>query len=298
MDQRSRTKFDDQRSGTKFNERSSRVQALDHQGVTFPCRIFVASKSNTGKTNYIKHFIKKQQNKIDYLFVVSYSGDDDWEMSSKCWDKYDSDVIKFIYEFQEKRRIQVPNPKYPKESRRQYIYEYPSSVVVLDDLLGNVNMTYTQEINKLYTQGRHKNITPIILTQKYKGVGSIIRTNASYVFLLSHSNKTQIDSIYEEYGGKFSKDQFRDFLQKNTTNYGVLIIDNKYSDIKYYHDKASSPNVCLPEFDLVSELSINNNNNNINDNDELKYYLTKKNSSMSEIITFGNFIQIASLFQK
>ena len=224
------------------------IKRFNIDEIKIPFRIIISSKSNSGKSTYCKYLLYKLSNKFDRVYIISYTSEDGYdEIASKYFDYFDQTIIGNIIKHQEKKKTMDINPKYPKESHRKYVYKYPPVCIILDDLCGNVNMVYSQAIDKIYATGRHYNISIILITQKFHAVSNLIRTNASYIILFSHTNKMQIKQLSEEYNSLGSYNEFKKLLDDVTEDYGALIIDNTTNKLKYYWDAAPKK---IPYFDF------------------------------------------------
>lgn len=201
--------------------------------IKFPARIIISSKTNTGKSHYIRWLLYLNYEKIDRLVVYAYSKDDGYEdLTRYYYSDYKPEYMDDLIKMQEDDKI------YIGEEKGKGKYQYPHTVVIMDDFVGNVNMTFQKGIDKLFTQGRHYNITVIVTTQKYKSVSNVMRGNAGYIILFSQTNMVQTNGIAEEYNIYEDKNNFYILLNKHTDKYGCVIIDNTKNKIEYHHDRA------------------------------------------------------------
>lgn len=221
------------------------IKQFDIDNIKIPFRIVVSSKSNSGKSHYVNYLLYSNSEKFEKCYVISYTNDDYYEYITKhTYKEYSEDIINKIINNQEKegKTYYTETPRGIKKKK-----EYKHVVLILDDCIGNVNLSHEKSIDRLYASGRHYNISIIIITQKYKAVSNLIRNNLNYLILFSHSNKEQKKIIASEYS-KYDKDiEFYRVLDTYTKNYGCLIIDNNSSSLKYYYDRA--PKI-VPTYDF------------------------------------------------
>lgn len=71
---------------------------------------------------------------------------------------------------------------------------------------------WNPELQSFFVEGRHLNITVIIATQNVKGIGPMIRGNLDYAFVQPIRKITELDALWELFGGQhFDKKVWREF---------------------------------------------------------------------------------------
>ena len=202
----------------------------------FPDRNFaslIISKRASGKTflcNYLLHHFNESK-RFDYVVLFSQtshiSGDFKCIPKKQHFQKFDNEIVNKIFKFQEKYK----NTKKPK-----------NCLIIVDDCIGAVNNDFKVLLDKIYTLGRHYNISIITLCQIGKNVITpSIRNNCDFWFW-SINNHTTMDIIFENIVWNGNKKSFYDFVRKNTTDYRFIIYDNtKSTDNDFYIIKANNP---------------------------------------------------------
>ena len=103
-----------------------------------------------------------------------------------------------------------------------------NNILVLDDLMSQA--TDSPVVSKLFTQGRHRNASVILLVQNMFPKGKYntdISRNATYkVLFRSPGDRKQIDIMAEQ---TFAKDRphfMKAYTQETETPYGYIVVDN------------------------------------------------------------------------
>lgn len=191
-----------------------------------PYSCVIASKRNSGKTflcNYlIKHF---HDNKLfDYYVLFSQtahiSGDFGCLPDKSKFQEFTKEKLDKIFAYQEKAK----NSKKPKQC-----------LIILDDIVGAMNNDFTGLINKIFTLGRHYNISIIVLTQFLKRVITpTIRNNIDYLFF-SINNYPSLDTIFEMIVYPHDKKHFINFVKNNTKEFRFIMYNNLTTDTDNFY---------------------------------------------------------------
>ena len=130
----------------------------------------------------------------------------------------------------------------------------------MDDLLADVSKWKKDtNINWIFMNGRHANITLILTMQYQMGIPPELRVNIDYLFICKETKKTELEKLYKYYASIFpSYDMFRQVLNQATQNYGCLVIDcssnkNLLEDQVFIyraqlHDDDPNFKICYEEF--------------------------------------------------
>lgn len=195
-----------------------------------PFTMIICGNSGSGKTQLLKELItedfKKSFNNI-FVFCPSmdYSGDyDEYKQQkyfkNRLFDSYDSSIIQEIIEEQEHII-----DRYGKS-------RCPQTCIILDDSLeyiqGNHNI-----ISKLFFKGRHINLSVIVLVQKLKGIGTLLRINTRYCIFFRCGNTQELDNLLEEYTGKRERKIIQEELYDHFKEpWTFMVSDFKTTDFK------------------------------------------------------------------
>ena len=134
--------------------------------------------------------------------------------------KYDPKILRNIFIRQtsilEKRRDEL------KKGRKVD----PRLFLLMDDCLSDgTRWTSTEEIRKIFYEGRHFRVTFILTMQYPLGIGPNLRDNFDYVFLLADDVVSNQKRIYEHYAGIFPNvNVFKAIYGQITKDHGCMVI--------------------------------------------------------------------------
>lgn len=129
------------------------------------------------------------------------------------------DIIEKILSFQKKLKEQKQKLK--------------PILIVLDDFIDNDIMNKRRSsLTKLFTMGRHYNVSVIVTSQSFKLLPSSVRKLSHYYFLYGTGNNTERKTIANELCGMLSENDFLDLFDDITSNkYSFMLIDTNKSRI-------------------------------------------------------------------
>lgn len=156
------------------------------------------------------------------------------------------------------------------------ILQTPSySFCVMDDCLYDKTNINDVNIKDLYFNGRCYNIMTLITSHYSRLLPPMFRTNTDYIFLLGGANMNDKQRLWKNFDIIFNTfNVFNDIYDYLTTNYSVMVIDNKIKSNKikdvvfWYKANASLDNFkiyCNEEW-IYDEKEEQNTNDNINEN--------------------------------
>jgi len=185
------------------------IRNVGHPAMSWPFSKVVSGKSGTGKTNILGNIFvgdkgeciyKKKKGgsryiRCDDLIVCGYHPDEPkWAFVRYIYGVIASDPKAPYYE--NIRFKYIPPEKIP--SVKSFSPER-STVIIFEDLCVAPE-TIQNRIIPFFTHGRHRNISPIYVTQKYHKVPIIIRENISHLVLFnSGSSREEISKIIRRY---------------------------------------------------------------------------------------------------
>ena len=94
------------------------------------------------------------------------------------------DTQKRVVEFQKKQRKEII----------QYLYVSVSMTIAMTQNLSDILVM----LHGLFTRGRHQAVSCILSLQKYSSTASIIRLNASSLYIFKLKNMTEVNSFLDE----------------------------------------------------------------------------------------------------
>lgn len=206
-----------------------------NRNIKLPTAVICTAKRNVGKTYYSKFLLYLLCDEIDELYIICPTlRPRDWEdltVPEHIFRDYSGTIIQDIID---KQIIQRDADK-----------EMKQIVILLDDCVYSMKKT-DPILETLYVKGRHYNITPIVLTQKFRLLSNAIRSNSDYCFCGKVVNLKEKETIYQEFNNGDSKKEFFNMMDIVTADRGILVIDNSTTEKEmFYKDKAPDP---MPRF--------------------------------------------------
>ena len=182
--------------------------------IKIPTSIAVASKRNTGKTFLISVLIREllERKAVDMVLIMSQTQhvNDDYKfLPPRLRQAFSEDVIKKLMDSQ---------GKVPKKQREQIL-------LVLDDVLSDREAEKSRFIKRLYTLGRHYDISIILISQTSNvALTPAIKQNSDWL-LYSRQNRYMLESIWSTVCN-IDKRTFIAWSEENNKNYTFLAVDN------------------------------------------------------------------------
>ena len=173
--------------------------------------------TQSGKTYFVQQIL--ENNRIVYeeqksILIFWYYNQ--WQ---ECYEKLKKSLGKSI-------RFERGVPEL-SEDRCEINARY-NSIIILDDLMAEA--TDSPVVSRLFTQGRHRNASVILLLQNMFPKGKYntdISRNAQYLALRSPSDRKQIGIIGERMFDKNRVHFMNAYYKETEKPYGYLFVDNK-----------------------------------------------------------------------
>lgn len=156
-----------------------------------------------------------------YFFSPNVNNDDIFESNVAI----DEDIIKFDQDLEHVDlyvKAIVEKQKQVKKDQRKHI------LLVFDDILGFIKQG--SYIANLCSRYRQLKISLIFVTQLFRGIPNVIRSNASWMVLFKTYNEKEKDKITEEMG--HIKDFEKHYDEATDKKYGFVYVNLK--DMKVY----------------------------------------------------------------
>ena len=184
------------------------------QQIHIPFSMAVASKRATGKTMLISVLIKAllEDKAVDMVLVMSQTQHVNADYSflpKRLRQAFSEDVIKKLMDTQ---------GKVPKKKREQVL-------LVLDDVLSDKEAEKSRFIKRLYTLGRHYDISIILISQTSNvALTPAIKQNSDWI-LYSRQNRYMLESLWSSVCN-IDKKSFIAWSEENNKNFTFLVVDN------------------------------------------------------------------------
>ena len=176
-------------------------------------RIGLIGKTNSGKSHLLMYLLQKEKHKFHKIYVIS---------PTESVLKFYSDIVpsnQIFHEFKEEWIIDLMKrlTEYKKHNDKKF-----NVLLIFDDLGADAHNS--KAINKIFTMGRHLNISIIMTMQFLNQSNPCCRSNFSYL-LCGQQNKMSVDLLCEEFlMGNIDKSQFLNLYHKNTKDYNFFVI--------------------------------------------------------------------------
>lgn len=219
---------------------------IDKRLPQHPFRIIMNAPSHSGKTNIILNLIKsdamyKNYFKV-YIFSKTFHDDAAWEAIDindiYVKEEIDPDFIQSILDKQEEDRKRLKEEDNLKDLQR--------ILIIIDDLMNEVSLSKRDPVSKLFTRGRHYNISTAITTQSVSGLNPHIRKSASHQIYLRNQEEEMLcagkENAYHIGNKKKFYQMFKyvmecgdyDFLVVNCKKRGVGMFTNSFESVIDY----------------------------------------------------------------
>lgn len=205
-------------------------------------RILIIGKSNlSGKSCLVDNIILRPEFYNNYfkgenIYIVSPSLESDEKLKilvnvkdippENLFNEYDEDTLKELYKIIEQDyKEDVENKKRPV-----------NSLIIFDDMsyAGDLKKKRHGIINKIFSNGRHINLSVIVTAQKYSDVLTSARENMSGGFFFNMSGR-QLEQVEQDHNYNMTKKQFNKMFRDNIKErHDFILIDyTKKNDERY-----------------------------------------------------------------
>lgn len=223
-----------------------------HQLFDLPMRLLIVGKSQlSGKSNFIVNLMLRPDMYNEYfdgedIYIVSASIDIDKKLQIlietkeipdyNLFREYDEEVLMTLYDdIEEQYKEAIDNNEKPK-----------NKIIIFDDISfkGDLKKKQHGVINKIFSNGRHINLSSIITAQKYSDILTGARENATGAIFFNCSQK-QLELIEMDHNYLQSKKDFfkmfrgcmmdkHDFFAVNYSNpKSDMYLNSNFEIIKY-----------------------------------------------------------------
>lgn len=188
--------------------------------------IVIIAKRGSGKSFFTRNLLNYYRD-IPCSIVISKTEKADPYFScffpdSYIYYEYDSKIIgKILF-----RQEEMKKKKGEKELRGKKLDV--RACITMDDCLADSHEWKKDKFMKdLFFNGRHYEITFILVMQEPMGIGPDLRSNIDYIFLLASDQKTQRKKIFDHYVGIFNTfESFCQVYDALTTDFGIMVYVN------------------------------------------------------------------------
>jgi len=191
-----------------------------------PFSAIIVGRSGSGKTMACTSLLKNKnllKDCFDYIFFFTGSKPDKEIIKDLHLKK---DCIKEDFTEEDVKEVIEKLEKHIEEGG--FNADTPSTLFIFDDILNQTDFLKSRTFTKLATANRHINATFFILSQYYKKLTTVIRTNASYIMFFP-SNQQEIEKLADEMTpARMNKKRFIEIVNYATADkHSFLSINNK-----------------------------------------------------------------------
>lgn len=200
-----------------------KIQKFDCHFVSNPAIVIVA-KRGSGKSWVARHLIRVLCD-IPIIIVICPSEEHDPFYAKFIPDifiyyKFDTAILNNIIERQKKATMKAT------QKLREGKKSDPRILIIMDDCFGE-NRKWIREpcITEIMNNGRHLNISYILVMQYAMDITPNIRSNFDYVFLLADDTYSNLERLYKQYAGIFpNAESFKQCFKTLTSTYGCMVL--------------------------------------------------------------------------
>jgi len=168
-------------------------------------RWIVAGCTGSGKTWLVKWLLRElPEGELDEVIVITATG------AAKDWPETTPNRIYSDWD--------------PQRVRRQ-MHRPGHKLFIIDDFLGLIRPDEPALVH-LFTAGRHRGASVILITQRMNGFAPAIRVNASRIYLCRTLAAKELDILYDETATSAlrKRSDWYAFVEEATRRRGVLVI--------------------------------------------------------------------------
>ncbi len=171
----------------------------------FPSNVIICGVTNSQKTTVALHILRNNYKNFNRILVATTT-DDDYK---KILDK---DKI-------------IMNPKIENIEdilKYQNRHKKTKTLLILDDLIGSVNMGRNNIFDRIASTSRHMNLSVIFIVQHITSISTVIRNNSKYLFV-THVKLNNLQKLYEMVDGFDNFNEFKEFYKEHNDDYVVYL---------------------------------------------------------------------------
>ena len=180
--------------------------------------ISVVAKRNSGKSILIRYLVNQQKHLFSKIFVICPTESINHFYNTITHDDCIFDEWKEDWANQLIDIMTKTNANQPSNERKNVL-------IILDDCMSDIDFNQSKSLKKIYTRGRHFNLSIIATCQYLNSLPKICRSNCD-TLISGQMNLCSIEMLASEYCSNLSKREFITLFNKTTKDYGFLVINN------------------------------------------------------------------------
>ena len=185
------------------------------EGILEPEKTFVFfGKRGTGKTfalRYLIYHIRRHYPRVLVMTNTKFNGFwQDYVHNDYIHEGFDPFVIHAVIE-QQKQLMKYLNLDHPEE--RENINP---NLAIIDDIISDSGFKYSEDLNAIFTEGRHNKISIWLTTQYAKAINTVGRGNTDYAIILAQFMERQQESLANDFLNFIHKDAAYELIDRFT----------------------------------------------------------------------------------
>lgn len=193
-------------------------------GITFPSTTCAFGKKFSGKSTFLKNYLKQYNKVFDEIILIS--------QSAKSTHEYDN-----IFEGQDLKMrilssISDEELEFYLDEKKAKGRKSPHSLLMFDDIVGMRGFHMKGDMFKeIVTSARQYNVSLLLASQQFRIIPAYMRSNCEFALFLN-INKNEIGKVYDEFGPNVTKKLFINRYQEivKKIGFGLMhrIIDQQW----------------------------------------------------------------------
>ena len=180
--------------------------------------ISVVAKRNSGKSVLIRYLVNQQKRFFSKIFVICPT-----ESINPFYNK----ITKADCIFDEWNEVWANEliERMTKINANKNTRERKNVLIILDDCMSDIDFNQSMALKKIYTRGRHFNLSIIATCQYLNTLPKICRSNCD-ILISGQMNLCSIEMLANEYCCNLNKKEFIALFNRSTNDYGFLVVNN------------------------------------------------------------------------
>ena len=203
--------------------------------------ISVVAKRNSGKSCLIRYLVNSQKHLFQKIFVICPT-----EKINPFYNTITKDDC--IFDQWNEAWIEELIESMTKINANKSTTERKHVLLILDDCMSDIDFNQSKNIKKIYTRGRHFNLSIITTCQYMNSLPKICRSNCD-IMITGQMNLSSIEMMASEYSCNLEKKDFISLYNRCTKDYNFLVINNnsvkENDDLNSIYGQIKTPEHCL-----------------------------------------------------
>ena len=180
--------------------------------------ISVVAKRNSGKSVLIRYLVNQQKKLFSKIFVICPT-----EKINPFYNIITRNDC--IFDEWKEHWAEELIEKMTNINANKNLKKRKNVLIILDDCMSDIDFNQSKALKKIYTRGRHFNLSIIATCQYLNTLPKICRSNCD-ILISGQMNLCSIEMLANEYCCNLSKKEFILLFNRSTKDYGFLVVNN------------------------------------------------------------------------